>query len=233
MPPPVDSSSGGCPAVWSISHHRGFCSRKSTVRPPHPCGSSCGAPLLGRRPPPGLCAGTPVISCCHGSGRPLPWSPMQPGRARTSGLRVPLLGRPSASDPGGVGRGVLSLCCPPCICLCSVLAHVVPVHRCARCVRCACAVGGSVPLPPPLIFFFVFFFALYLFCSVVPLFFFFFFNLKRGRAHTAGTGMANWCSRAMVLCPLVCVVGALVAAAPQKCGSRVLMYTGTGQGGFG
>ena len=26
------------------------------------------APLLGRRPPPGLCAGTPVISCFHGSG---------------------------------------------------------------------------------------------------------------------------------------------------------------------
>ena len=68
VPPPVDGSSGGCLAVWSISHQRGFCFRASTVRPPHPRGSSCGAPLLGRRPPAGLCAGTRVISCFHGSG---------------------------------------------------------------------------------------------------------------------------------------------------------------------
>ena len=45
--------------------------------------------------------------------------------------------------------------------------------------------------------------------------------------------MGNWCSGAIVLCSLACVVGALVAAAPQMCGSRVLMYTVTGQGGFG
>ena len=45
--------------------------------------------------------------------------------------------------------------------------------------------------------------------------------------------MGNWCSGAIVLCSLVCVVGAFVAAARQGCGSRVLMYTGTGQGGFG
>ena len=62
MPPPVGRSSGGYPAIRSMSHHRGYCSRESTVRPPHRCGSSCAAPLLGRRPPPGLCAGTPVIS---------------------------------------------------------------------------------------------------------------------------------------------------------------------------
>ena len=36
-----------------------------------------------------------------------------------------------------------------------------------------------------------------------------------------------------MLCPLACVVGAVVAVAPQGCGSRVLMYTGFGQGGFG
>ena len=36
--------------------------------PPDACGSSCGALLLGRPPPPGLCAGTPVISCFNGSG---------------------------------------------------------------------------------------------------------------------------------------------------------------------
>ena len=63
---------------------------------------------------------------------------------------------------GGVlGRGVPSICCPRCMCVCGVLAHVAPVHRCARCVRCACAVGGCVPPPPPLIFFF-------LFCFVFP-----------------------------------------------------------------
>ena len=80
------------------------------------------------------------------------------------------LGRPSASDPGGVGRGLLSLCCPRCMCVCGVLAHVAPVHRCARCVRCACAVGGCVPLPPPPNILFCFFFALYLFCFAVPFF---------------------------------------------------------------
>ena len=44
--------------------------------------------------------------------------------------------------------------------------------------------------------------------------------------------MGNWCSGVIVSCSLACVVGAL-AAAPQGCGSRVLMYTGMGQGGFG
>ena len=44
--------------------------------------------------------------------------------------------------------------------------------------------------------------------------------------------MGNWCSGAIVSCSLVCVVGALVAAAPQGWGSCVLMYTGMGRGGF-
>ena len=236
MPPPVGGSSGGCPAVWSISNHRGYCSRESTVRPPHPCSSSCEAPLLGRRPPPGLCASRPVISCFRGSRRCLPWSPMQPGSARTSSLGVPpgpsgRLGRPCAPNPGGVGRGALSLCCPRCMCVCGVLAHVAPVHRCARCVRCTCAVCCIVILPPSpnfLFFSFLFLSVFVLFCRA-----FLFFKWKRGRAHTAGTGMGNWCSGAIVLCSLVCVVGALVDAAPRWCGSRVLMYTGTVQGGFG
>ena len=55
---------------------------------------------------------------------------------------------------GMPGCGVPSLCCPPCMCVWGVLAQVVPIHRCARSVRCACAVGGYVPLPPPLILFF-------------------------------------------------------------------------------
>ena len=56
---------------------------------------------------------------------------------------------------------------------------------------------------------------------------------KRGRAYTAGTGTGSWCGGAIVLCPLTCVVGAVAAVAPQGCGSRVLMYTGMAQGGFG
>ena len=62
---------------------------------------------------------------------------------------------------GVPGRGVSSLCCPRCLCVCGVLAHVAPVHGCASFVWCACAVGGCVRLPPPLIFFWcllVFFF---------------------------------------------------------------------------
>ena len=58
------------------------------------------------------------------------------------------------------------------------------------------------------------------------------FLRRRGRAYTAGTSMGNWCSGAIMLCSLACVVGAL-AAASQGCGSRVLMYTGMDQGGFG
>ena len=44
--------------------------------------------------------------------------------------------------------------------------------------------------------------------------------------------MGSWCSDAIVLSPLACVVGALAAVTPQGCGSRVLMYMGIGQGGF-
>ena len=120
--------------------------------------------------------------------------------------------------------GPLGSCSPVCslgvlCCVCGVLGHLAPVHRCARCVRCASAMGGCVPLPPPLIFVF-----------------FSFFDGKKenqGRAYTAGTGTGSWCGGAIVLCPLACVVPAVAAVAPQGCGSRVLMYTGLGQGGFG
>ena len=54
---------------------------------------------------------------------------------------------------GVPARGVPSLCCPRCMCVCGIPAHVAPVHWCVRCVRCACAVGSCVPFPPPLIFF--------------------------------------------------------------------------------
>ena len=95
------------------------------------------------------------------------------------------LGRPSASDPWGIGSflslgrptcvqcpGPLGSCSPVCprgllCCVCGVLGHLAPVHRCARSVCCvACAVswatwlpftgvlGGCVPLPPLLISYF-------------------------------------------------------------------------------
>ena len=119
--------------------------------------------------------------------------------------------------------GPLGSCSPVCslgvlCCVCGVLGHLAPVHRCARCVRCACALGGCVSLPPPLIFCFFF---------LVEK------KEKQGRAYTAGTGTGSWCGGAIVLCPLACVVGAVAAIAPQGCGSRVLMYTCLGQGGFG
>ena len=179
MPPPVDGSSVGCQAVWSISHYRGYCSRESTVRPPHPCGLSCGAPLLGRRPPPGLCAGTPVIRCFHNSGRRLLWSPMQPGQARTSGLGVPLL--PLARWVGwvapvrptvGVG-GVVP--CPfvalgACACAVSWPTWGLFTGVCAVCGARVLLVVLSLFLPPPN---FLFFFSVFvLFCRA---FFFLFF----------------------------------------------------------
>ena len=76
------------------------------------------------------------------------------------------LGRPSASDPWGVGS-FLSLGRPTCVrcpgplgsrspvcprgllcCVCGVLGHLAPVHRCARPLCCvACAVSGATWLP--------------------------------------------------------------------------------------
>ena len=118
---------------------------------------------------------------------------------------------------GVPSRGVSSLCCPRCTRVFGVLALVASAHQCARCVRCAFAIGGCVPLPPSLIF----------------VFFLMEKKEKQGRAYTAGTGTGSWCGGAIVLFPLACVVGAVAAVAPQGCGSRVLMYTGMGQGGLG
>ena len=65
---------------------------------------------------------------------------MQPGRARTSGLGVPLL--PLARWVGWVApvrptHGVLVLSCPSAaLRVCSVLGRLAPVHRCARAFCC-------------------------------------------------------------------------------------------------
>ena len=58
----------GVPSRAEYLSKQVYCTRESTVQSPHPFGSTCGAPLLGRRPPPWLCAGTPGTGCCHGSG---------------------------------------------------------------------------------------------------------------------------------------------------------------------
>ena len=260
---------GGCPAVWSISHHKGYCSRLSTVRPPHPCdplldcvparlspvasmapGDVCHGPrcsLAGLGPValeyrschwPGGSAGSP--QCVRPMGYwffPVPRPPYVCAVSWAAGLLF--TGVPARFAvvrlrcPGPAGS-----CSPVCslgvlCCMCGVLGHWAPVHRCACCVRCSCAMGGCVPLPPPLIFVF---FSCFFFSTC----FFFFWKkrekqkrVKQGRAYTAGTGTGSWCGGAIALCPLACVVGAVAALAPQGCGSRVLMYTGLGQGGFG
>ena len=51
--------------------------------------------------------------------------------------------------------------------------------------------------------------------------------------HTAGTGMGNGCSGAVVLRSPLCIVGASSVVGSQECCSRVSMYLAAGQGGFG
>ena len=172
---------------------------------------------------------------------------MQPDRAGTSGLGVPLL--PLARWVGWVALRV-----------CSVLGRLAPVHRCARAV---CCVASAVSRATWLLFTGVLARCVVLrvrcpgplgsrspvcvLCAVPvchgwlcpssnpPNFRFFFVEKKekQRRAYTAGTGTGSWCGGALVLCPLVCVVSSVAAVAPQGSGSRVLMYTGMGQGGFG
>ena len=93
-----------------------------------------------------------------------PGSDQQPWGTAPAAGPVGRLGRPSASDPWGVGcflppapyvctcvrcLGPLGSCSPVCplgalFCLCGVLGHLAPVHRCARSVRCfACAVSWA------------------------------------------------------------------------------------------
>ena len=147
-----------------------------------------------------------------------------------------------------VQLGSCSLVCPLGVlfCVCGVLGLLAPVHRCARpwCpvsllpslharVRCPGPCGACSPVC-----------ALcavrvchwWLCPSSSPPNYRFPLNgkkKKQGRAYTAGTGTGSWCGGGIVLCPLACVVSALAAVAPKGCGSRVLMYTGMGQAGFG
>ena len=95
-----------------------------------------------------------------------PGSDQWPWSAAPATGPVGRLGRPSASDPWGVGSflslgrptclqcpGPLGSCSPVCLrsllCgVCGVLGHLAPVHRCARSVCCvACAVFWATWLP--------------------------------------------------------------------------------------
>ena len=72
---------------------------------------------------------------------------MQPGRARTSGLGVPLLPLVrwvSWVAPVRPTHGVLVLSCPSAaLRVCSVLGRLAPVHRCARAVCCVASAVSS------------------------------------------------------------------------------------------
>ena len=107
---------------------------------------------------------------------------------------------------------------------CKVSAATWPLFSGARAV---CGIQVLLVFLSPLLAPPLFLRALYLF------FFCFFLKWKTGHVHTAGTGMGQLCSGAVVLRWPVCVVGALSAVAPQGCGSRFLMYMDAGQGGFG
>ena len=91
-----------------------------------------------------------------------PGSDQWPGSTAPATGPVGRLGRPSASDPWGVGSflslgrptcvqcpGPLGSCSPVCprgllCCVCGVLGHLAPVHRCARWVCCvACAASRA------------------------------------------------------------------------------------------
>ena len=95
-----------------------------------------------------------------------PGSDQRPWSTAPATRPVGRLGRPSASDPWGVGSllslgrptcvqcpGPLGSCSPVCPrvllwCVCSVVGHLAPVHRCARSVCCvAFAVSWATWLP--------------------------------------------------------------------------------------
>ena len=127
------------------------------------------------------------------------------------------LGRPSASDPWGVGSflslvrptcvqcpGPLGSCSPLCprgllCCVCGVLGHLAPVHRCARSVCCvACAVSWATWLP---------FTGAPAGCVVL-----------RVRC----PGPLGSCSPVRLLCVLICVCGVLGHLAPvHQCARSV------------
>ena len=143
--------------MWSISHHKGSCSRLSTVRPPHPCGLSCGAAPLGRRPPPGLCTGSPVTGCIHGPG-----DVCHGPRCSLARLGPAALEYRSCHWPGGsagspqcvrpMGCWFFPVPRPPYVCAVSWASRLlftdVPARRVVLGVRCPGPPGSCSPVCP-------------------------------------------------------------------------------------
>ena len=146
---------------------------------------------------PGGSAGSP--QCVRPMGYwflPVPWPPYMfavswvvallftgvPARFAVVRLRCP---GPAGSCSQVCSLGVLC-------CMCGLLSHWAPVHRCACCVRCACAMGGCVPLPPPLIVVFFYIFSL-LFFFFLPVFFFFFGKKGKEKTRKRKTGARVHC----------------------------------------
>ena len=128
---------------------------------------------------------------------------MQPGRARTSSLGVPLL--PLARwvgwvAPVGPTHGVLVLSCPPAaLRVCGVLGLPAPVHRCARSV---CCVGCAVSWASRLLF------------TGVP--------ARCGVLRVRCPGPPGFCSPVCPLGVLCCVCGVLGPPAPvHRCAHLV------------
>ena len=196
--------------------------------------SVCG--FLGHLAPVHWCVRSVCCVACVASRAP--WPPLTGVPARCVVLRVRCPGPLGSCSPVR-SLGVL-------LCVRGVPGLLALVHRCARpwClvpllpsvharVRCPGPRGARSPVC-----------ALcavrlchwWLCPSSSPPNFRFFYAKKRktgARVHCSHTGTGSWCGGAIVLCPLVCVVGAVAAVAPLGCGSRVLMYTGMGQGGYG
>ena len=213
MPPPVGSSSGGCPAVWSISHHRGYCSCESTVRLPHPCARAAGPACL---------AGDPLLGCVPASLSSVAFmAPSDVCHGRRCSLAGPgpvALEYRSCHWPGGsagLPQCIRHWGCRPLLpvpLLPSVYVRVrcpgplgacSPV--CALCTICVCCWWShpSSSSPPNFVFFSFFFSVFVLFCLV----YFFFENEKGVPAHCRQrhgqlvqrcnsmvfTGVRRWC----------------------------------------
>ena len=163
MFPPSGGSTGGLRSSWSISHHRGYCSRKSTVRSSHPSARVAGplrlaGNLLLDCVPARLSPVTPIAPAdvCHGPHCSLAGLRQPPrGTAPAAG---PLggLGRPSASDPWDVLCCFPSLGCPRCAPVCNGHGPSALVDRCVHpavsCAGCPWPLGACSPVLAPGVF---------------------------------------------------------------------------------
>ena len=138
--------------LWGLPSRMEYLSPQGVLLPRVYCTTA--SPLWLELRGPGAWQATPSCAVCrYACHQLLPWllatfamvpdaawpgSDQRPWSTAPATGPVGRLGRPSASNPGGVDRCVLSLCCPWFMCVCSVLAHVAPVHLCTLCAVCVC-----------------------------------------------------------------------------------------------